>query len=295
MTSAERLASYPPGQTLAASHGPAWRDAQLSVFTLTADEEAFDMPAVNEPFIVWVVGGEARTEEKEVGGDWITSHIRPGSLFVTMGGAPYAFRWQRLSKAPLEVVLLMLAMPVFDAALHEVHGERAADAQFRNVSGVDDAALVALLQCLRGELAAAVPSALFVGGVAQAIGVHLARRYVELGTPAADASALPAYKLRMVTQWMHEHLALPFSLAALAALAGMSPSHFNRLFKKATGLPPSQYHIKLRMETARRLMRETETSVVDIANQVGYANPSHFAQLFRKETGLTPSDYRRQR
>jgi AraC family transcriptional regulator len=60
-------------------------------------------------------------------------------------------------------------------------------------------------------------------------------------------------------------------------------------------MPPSQYQIKLRMETARHLLRETAASVVEIANDVGYSNPSHFAQQFRRETGFTPSDYRRQR
>jgi AraC family transcriptional regulator len=49
------------------------------------------------------------------------------------------------------------------------------------------------------------------------------------------------------------------------------------------------------MNLARRLLRETKKSVVDIALEVGYANSSHFAQLFRRETGLSPSDYRRQR
>jgi AraC family transcriptional regulator len=49
------------------------------------------------------------------------------------------------------------------------------------------------------------------------------------------------------------------------------------------------------MDEAKRLLRETKKSVVDVALDVGYANPSHFAQLFRRETGLAPSDYRRQR
>ncbi len=61
------------------------------------------------------------------------------------------------------------------------------------------------------------------------------------------------------------------------------------------GVSPSHYHINLRMEEAKRLLRETKKSVVDVALDVGYANPSHFAQLFRRETGLSPSDYRRQR
>jgi AraC family transcriptional regulator len=65
--------------------------------------------------------------------------------------------------------------------------------------------------------------------------------------------------------------------------------------KRATGIPPSQYQIKLRMDAARRLLRETKKSVITVANDVGYSNPSHFAQLFRKETGLSPTDYRHQR
>jgi AraC family transcriptional regulator len=295
LTSADSLADYPPGDTLTRSHGPAWRDVQMSVFSLSSSEEAFDMPAVSEPFVVWIVAGEARTEEHELGGQPLTTHIRPGSLFLTMAGAPYAFKWKRLSREPLEVVLLLLGMPIFEAALQELYGDRASVAHFRNVSGAEDSQLVALLSCLRSELAQPDASARFVRGMADAIAVHLAREYVDIGAANQEGSALPAYKLRLVTLWMSEHLAEPFNLATLAGIAGISEFHFNRLFKKATGVPPSQYQIKLRMEKARRLLRESAASVVDIANEVGYSNPSHFAQQFRKETGLAPSDYRRQR
>jgi len=75
----------------------------------------------------------------------------------------------------------------------------------------------------------------------------------------------------------------------------LSKFHFNRLFKSATGVSPSHYHINLRMDAAKRQLRETKKSVVEIAMAVGYATPSHFAQLFRRETGLSPSDYRRHR
>lgn len=296
LTSAASLASYPPGRQVARGQGPAWSEVDLSVFSLTAQAEAFDMPAVSEPFIAWVVAGEAQTEEREIGGAWVKSHIAPGSLFLTMAGAPYTFRWTRLSPEPLEIVLLLLGMPLFEQAMRELYGERAQEAHFRNMSGVQDASLVTLLQALKSELAQPQASALLVRGVSQAIAVHLARHYVDLGaSPLAAGSALPSYKLRLVTRAMSEQLGAPFSLAALAAIAGMSEFHFNRLFKKATGMPPSQYQIKLRMQEARRLLRETPASIVAIANDVGYANPSHFAQLFRKETGLSPSDYRRQR
>ena len=94
---------------------------------------------------------------------------------------------------------------------------------------------------------------------------------------------------------MAEHVAEDFDLARLAAQAGLSKFHFQRLFKGAMGVSPSRYHINLRMDAARRLLRETKKSVVTVALEVGYASPSHFARLFRRETGLSPSDYRRQR
>jgi AraC family transcriptional regulator len=61
------------------------------------------------------------------------------------------------------------------------------------------------------------------------------------------------------------------------------------------GFSPSRYQIDLRMNEARRLLRETNESIVNIALDVGYSNPSHFAKLFRRENGLTPSKYRRER
>jgi AraC family transcriptional regulator len=94
---------------------------------------------------------------------------------------------------------------------------------------------------------------------------------------------------------MTAHVVEDFDLARLAALVGLSKYHFHRLFNSAIGLSPSRYHTNLRMELARRLLRETKKSVVEVAFEMGYSNPGHFAQLFRRQTGLSPSDYRRQR
>lgn len=77
-----------------------------------------------------------------------------------------------------------------------------------------------------------------------------------------------------------------------SAAAGYLRDNSGHLVELCAAMP---YHIHLRMDAARRLLRETRKSVVEVALDVGYANPSHFAQLFRRETGLSPSDYRRQR
>jgi AraC-like DNA-binding protein len=72
----------------------------------------------------------------------------------------------------------------------------------------------------------------------------------------------------------------------------MSEFHFSRAFKRKTGLTPSQYFIHLRLEKARRLLRETNRSVIKIGLDVGYTSPTHFAQVFRRGVGISPSEYR---
>ena len=254
------------------------------------------MPAVTEPFIVWTTSGEAETQEREHNGPWLTSRIRKGSMFLTAAGAPYDFRYRTLTPEPYEVMLVFLSVPLFDEALRDVFGKNAKSARLRDMSGFEDPQMIPLLQQLRAEADRPTASRVFVRGIAQALAIHLARNYTAVTESAqGEASSLPGFKLRRVTDWMAEHLAEEFSLPRVAEQAGMSEFHFNRLFKRATGVPPSQYQIKLRMDAARRLLRETKGSVISIANEVGYSSPSHFSQLFRKETGLAPTDYRRER
>ena len=282
-TSVEALDRYVLGKKIAASRGPAWRDVQFSVFSLPPVAEVFTMPAVTEPFIVWITAGEAEPQERENIGPWVTSRLKRDSLFLTAAGAPYDFRWRTLTSEPFEVVLVLLSLPLFNEALEDVFGANAEHARLRDVSGFEDPHLIPLLQKLKEEAMRPSASRLFVRGIAQAIAVHLARNYVALTEASrGETSSLPGFKLRRITDWMAEHMPEEFSLARLAEQASMSEFHFNRLFKRATGVPPSQYQIKLRMDAARRLLRETKKSVITIAIEAGYSNPSHFARLSKR-------------
>ncbi len=169
---------------------------------------------------------------------------------------------------------------------------------WRDISAFHDTALNSWMKRVHEELLRRHASPLFLQGIARAVAIHLARNYAETASNPESirgSPSLPGYKLRRITDWMAENVAGEFNLDRLAAQAGLSKFYFHRLFKAAMGMSPSRYHINLRMDEARRLLRETRKSVVEVAFDVGYANPSHFAQLFRRETGLAPSDYRRQR
>jgi AraC family transcriptional regulator len=295
-TSAEAFERYVGGKCLFASSGEAWRDIKAWVVALPAKVATLNLPSVSEPFLAWVTSGEVDFRERENEQPWITHRIKKGSFFLTSGGAPYDVCWKAVTSEPFEVIFVFVELPLLQRALEEVFGADAAQARLRDVSASTDNALDSLMERLRDELTRRQASPLFVQGIAQAIAIHLARDYgVTVEESRSSSPSLPGYKLRQIRDWMAEHVAEDFNLARLAAQAGLSKFHFQRLFKSAIGVSPSQYHINLRMNVARRLLRETKKSVVDVALEVGYANPSHFAKLFRRETGLSPSDYRQQR
>jgi len=295
-TSAEGFARYVGGETLRASHGKAWRDIKAWTVALPRVVDVLPLPSVSEPSLAWTISGDVEFQEREGNRPWITHRIKKGSFFLTCGGAPYDCRWKAVTAEPFQSMSVFIELPLLERAFEEVFGADALHARLRDVSAFTDAVLNSLMERLHEELLRRKASPLYVQGIAQAIAIHLARNYAELDKePRRGSPSLPGYKVRQITDWMTEHMAEDFNLDQLAAQAGLSKFHFHRLFKSAVGVAPARYHINLRMDESKRLLRETKESVVEVAMDVGYTNPSHFAQLFRRETGLSPSDYRRQR
>jgi AraC-like DNA-binding protein len=73
--------------------------------------------------------------------------------------------------------------------------------------------------------------------------------------------------------------------------SGLSPCHFLRVFKHQTGMPPHRYHLNLRLERGRRLLRQG-CEIADVAARTGFADQSHFTRHFRRFFGVTPGRYR---
>ena len=125
--------------------------------------------------------------------------------------------------------------------------------------------------------------------------MHLVRTYGDYDPTHKHSlhhGGLPAFKLHKVIHLLESQLDADFNLQPLAQKADLSEFHFSRAFKQAIGFSPSRYSIRMRMAKARRLLRETSKTVIEIGLDVGYFSPGHFVQVFRRESGVSPSDYR---
>lgn len=290
---AETMPQHLPGTPRALPSHPHLQDVVVQLFSHHSIVEPILVPAVVEPLLVWVLTGRARVEERALGGAWESTLVEAGDFFLTSTRDPYEMRWQTLGCDTFEVMHLYLGLPLIDRAARDRLGEHCAAVSFLDISGARDERVNVILDQLRIELSEErQPSPLFVHSLAQALAVHLIRRYLDPHGNNRRSSALQAYKLRRVLTAMDEGLAEAFNLAQLARIAELSEYHFSRVFKRATGWSPSQYFIRLRMSRARHLLLETDRSIIDIGMEVGYSSPSHFSQVFRREVGVTPSAYR---
>lgn len=84
-----------------------------------------------------------------------------------------------------------------------------------------------------------------------------------------------------------------YTVEQLAARAGVSPSSLKKYFAMVYGCPISEYIRGKRMEYACSLLRDTDQSIADIAEQTGYAHQGKFGAVFKKYTGQAPLEYRR--
>ena len=108
-------------------------------------------------------------------------------------------------------------------------------------------------------------------------------------------SRAPAHhhgRMTEVLRYMAEHAAAPHKLTGLARMARMSPYHFLRSFKAATGVTPHQWLLRARLHNAATQLVTSRAPVTDIALEVGFADLSNFTRTFRAEFGASPRQYR---
>jgi AraC family transcriptional regulator len=163
------------------------------------------------------------------------------------------------------------------------------------LDGLDLPQFRAALLAVDAELASGgAGGRLAAESLANVLAVHLVRQSVAPRRAARGPDgALPRGRLRAVVDYVEGNLEAGPSLNEMAAVARLSPYHFSRQFKAATGLPPHQFVILRRVERARELLQAgTELSLADVAAEAGFSDQSQFSRHFKRIVGVTPGQFR---
>jgi AraC-like DNA-binding protein len=113
----------------------------------------------------------------------------------------------------------------------------------------------------------------------------------QLRAEALAPGGSSATRILAVAQWIRSHLAQRVTVAELARFAGLSPSHFNTLFRQRFGYSPLDFHLRSRVQRAGELLASPAVSIAEVAAAVGYEDPLYFSRVFRRVMGMPPSAY----
>ncbi|MCI3925121.1 response regulator transcription factor [Paenibacillus sp. TRM 82003] len=98
--------------------------------------------------------------------------------------------------------------------------------------------------------------------------------------------------IQKVRQYIETHYHQNISLKSIAAIFYMNPVYLGQLFKKTYGSYFNEFLLQIRIHEAKRLLRQTELRIYEIADKVGFNNSDYFVTQFEKVEGKTPSEYR---
>lgn len=212
---------------------------------------------------------------------------RNGAVLIAFGPMP-ALRWS----VPTGLLLAQIRLPQLCPLL-----EREWDAWpalEERALVFEDPQLAQLMQIAEVELEAGCPAgALYADGLMLAMATRVQQLYADRRPqPLRTTRPLPDALLRSVLDFIQERLHGVLKLDEIAAHARMSPYHFARSFKAATGISVHQLLIRKRLDRARNLLISTDLPIAQVATRAGFSDQSHLNLHCQKGYAMTPKELR---
>ncbi len=130
--------------------------------------------------------------------------------------------------------------------------------------------------------------------LSESILVYVIRDYLISGNLDTNFyNALKDEKILKVLQAIHTNPSNSWTLEAMSLVASLSRTSFVNRFTKLAGMTPLQYLTKWRMQISRRILSDTNTVIIEIAESVGYQSEAAFGRVFKKHFSMGPAEYRR--
>jgi AraC family transcriptional regulator len=244
---------------------------------------SYSLPKLPDPIFVVHVAGKPRVRTWEQG-SWSESSSIPGCATIVPAGMPTGW----MVDGELDVVTLSVSSDILKAAPF-------ADQFSKMRFAFADPLGVALTRQILAELYApeADERGAYISAMVNALKAHILTGPPSGGHPnEIPVSGFSAYRLHKIMNAVLEHPEGDHSLEEMSAVAGITPSHFCRVFKKATGISPHQYVMKARLDRAQELLVQTDMPLAALSETLGFQSQSHFSRAFRQYAGIAPSGYR---
>lgn len=116
--------------------------------------------------------------------------------------------------------------------------------------------------------------------------LHLLMATIE--TASHNHSLSLSNRIKQVISEMRRNPGANYVIDDMAHEANLSPGHFMSRFKQIVGVPPYQFLLECRINSAKEQLRATQRNITDIAMSLGYSSSQHFASAFKRATGMTP-------
>ncbi|WP_221793047.1 AraC family transcriptional regulator [Aquisediminimonas sediminicola] len=244
---------------------------------------SYSLPALPDPVFTVHIAGKPQVKIWDKDG-WSDASSMPGCSTIVPAGQQTGW----LVDGELDVVTLSLSSDMLRAA--------SADEQFRRMKfAFADPLGVALSRQVIAELYAppADDRTEYIGALVNALKAHILRGTASAPVDDVPTSTFSAYRLHQIMGEIDRRPNAHHSLENMAETAGVSPSHFCRVFRQAIGIPPHKYIMRKRLDRAKEMLSHTGLSLAAIAESVGFASQSHFTRAFRQYAATTPSDFRK--
>lgn len=218
---------------------------------------------------------------------------KPGDIYVVPHGA--ATEWQNASES--QALLLFLTPSLLTNMALEACDLDPARVKLMEQVATPDPLVHAIGQALLQEqYAVSRVDRLYTESLLNTLMLHFLRHYVTSpqNPPTCQGGLAPA-TLHHVLEYIHEHLAHDLTLTRLAKEANLSAFHFTRLFKQSMGESLHQYVIRQRVESAKHLLLHEPLTLVEVAEQVGFADQSHLGRHCKALLGVTPKVFVQER
>lgn len=211
-------------------------------------------------------------------------------IIVTPAGMRSGWRWHARSKV---IVITLEPDKLERFALSEV-GVVLTGTQLRDLPQFTDPDICQAGVMLCDALASTeVGSAVLFESLARVFLVKLIQRYGDRRAERPEfAPGFTARRYKRVLDHVAKRYGDAITLDDMAGEAGLSSSHFSRLFKQTIGQSPMQFVTAYRVEQAKKRLASPDTPLTRIAIACGFADQAHFSRVFKQATGMTPRMYR---